>query len=236
VREAKEVEGLRLSFPALLPTLLSVLPEFYQPRLLGVQLQREFLQPLAKLSLKPLGVILVLEALRRRSQTDPLSGGWEIHSRGLTAVASPEAGGLAVVVEQDDCLGMKLKRATPRRRCCECRSWYAPKPSTSKTQRTCSKACRLRRRGEREKARRAADLGAARKLERVRQRRHRERRKQTPGPQMSRAGLSVEARETIERIVEELGQLQRLSRAGLGRRLRGFLQGEAARAGLEVET
>jgi hypothetical protein len=53
---------------------------------------------------------------------------------------------------------------------------------------------------------------------------------------MSRAGLSVEARETIERIVEELGQLQRLSRAGLGRRLRGFLQGEAARAGLEVET
>jgi hypothetical protein len=173
---------------------------------------------------------------RRRSQTDPLSGGWEIHSRGLTAVASPEAGGLAVVVEQDDCLGMKLKRATPRRRCCECRSWYAPKPSTSKTQRTCSKACRLRRRGEREKARRAADLGAARKLERVRQRRHRERRKQTPGPQMSRAGLSVEARETIERIVEELGQLQRLSRAGLGRRLRGFLQGEAARAGLEVET
>jgi hypothetical protein len=179
---------------------------------------------------------VVFMGLRRRSQTDPLSGGWEIHSRGLTAVASPEAGGLAVVVEQDDCLGMKLKRATPRRRCCECRSWYAPKPSTSKTQRTCSKACRLRRRGEREKARRAADLGAARKLERVRQRRHRERRKQTPGPQMSRAGLSVEARETIERIVEELGQLQRLSRAGLGRRLRGFLQGEAARAGLEVET
>ena len=30
---------------------------------------------------------------------------------------------------------MKLKGATPRRRCCECRGWYVPKASTAKTQR-----------------------------------------------------------------------------------------------------
>jgi len=44
------------------------------------------------------------------------------------------------------------------RRCCECRAWYSPNTAASLTQKTCSKKCRLSRRGARAKERRAADL------------------------------------------------------------------------------
>ena len=109
-----------------------------------------------------------------------------------------------------------------RRRCCECRKWFAPAPSTAKTQKTCSRKCRLRRRAKQEKARRAADLANARTDERERQRKHRERKQEEQGadPPLSQTGLSVQLRDAVEEIVEDLGQAQRLSQAGLRRRLR----------------
>ena len=131
---------------------------------------------------------------------------------------------------------MKLKGATPRRRCCECRSWYLPKVSTSKTQRTCSKKCRLRRRGRSERERRGANPVAAREAERERQRRHRERAKAAGQEPMSRAGLSAKAAEMIEEIINKLEQKTRLSQAGLRRQLRRFALGEAAREDLKTGT
>jgi hypothetical protein len=41
-----------------------------------------------------------------------------------------------------------------------------------------------------------------------------------PDPPLSRAGLSVQLLEAIEQIVEDLGQVQRVSLAGLCRRVR----------------
>ncbi len=109
-----------------------------------------------------------------------------------------------------------------RRRCCECRKWYVPARSTANTQMTCSRKCRLRRRAKQEKARRTADLENARADDRERQRKHRERKREEKGadPPLSQAGLSVQLRAAVEEIVEDLGQAQRLSQAGLRRRLR----------------
>jgi hypothetical protein len=111
------------------------------------------------------------------------------------------------------------KRA--RLRCCECRDWYVPAPSAATTQRTCSKECRRRRRARQEKVRREADLANARVDERERQRQHRARkRKETvSGPAVSRAGLRAEVSGFVEEILEELGHAQRLSQAGLRRRV-----------------
>jgi hypothetical protein len=53
---------------------------------------------------------------------------------------------------------------------------------------------------------------------------------------MSRACLSAQARAAIEEIVKKLGQEQRVSRAGLGRRLRRLSLGEWGRAGAESGT
>jgi len=108
-----------------------------------------------------------------------------------------------------------------RRRCCECRKWFVPAPSAAKTQKTCSRKCRLQRRAKQERARRAANLENARIAERERQRSHRERKREKQGadPPLSQAGLSVQLRDAVEEIIEDLGQAQRLSLTGLRRRL-----------------
>jgi hypothetical protein len=132
--------------------------------------------------------------------------------------------------------GMDIKPKAPRRRCCECRRWFRPAPSASKTQKTCSKECRLARRAKQERARRGADLAHSRRLERERQRRHREVAQRRAGAPMSRAGLSAQASDAIEEIVAKLGQAERLSRDGLRRQLRRFALGEAAWAGGKTGT
>jgi len=109
------------------------------------------------------------------------------------------------------------------RRCCQCRDWYAPEPSAATTQRTCSKKCRLRRRARQEKTRRAADRTNARADERERQRKHRAReraQKSAADPPLSQAGLYAQLCGVVEEILQELGQAQRLSQAGLRRRVR----------------
>ena len=145
-------------------------------------------------------------------------------------------GEVAAVVVPGDRRGMELKRKVPRRRCCECRSWYVPAPEAAKWQKTCGKECRLLRRAKQAKAQREADLPAVRALERARQRRHRARQADTQGanPPMSQAGLSAQASEAIEEIVEKLGQAQHMSRAGLRRQLHRFALGETAR--MEAKT
>ena len=132
---------------------------------------------------------------------------------------------------------MELKE-TSRRRCCECRGWYTPKPSASQTQKACGGKCRLRRRGKQEKKRRAADLAAVREDDRDRQRRCRDRERESAGvgPPMSRTGLSAQAAEAVEEIIERLGQEQRLSRAGLRRELRRLSLGKPGPAGQETGT
>ncbi len=110
-----------------------------------------------------------------------------------------------------------------RRRCCECRAWYEPKPSAAKTQRTCSKPCRRRRRAGQERLRRAADLSNARADERERQRQHRaglRAPKEAADGLLSQAGLRAQLSGIVEEMMKELGQAQRLSLAGLRRRVR----------------
>jgi hypothetical protein len=62
----------------------------------------------------------------------------------------------------------------------------------------------------------------ARADERERQRQHRERKRQDGGigPPLSQAGLSTQVSGVVEEIMKELGQAQRLSQAGLRRRVR----------------
>src|ERR1700677_2337491 len=62
MREAKELERLRLANSSPLAVRGGVPPELDQPRLLGVQLQGELGEPAAKVCPEPLGVIPVLES------------------------------------------------------------------------------------------------------------------------------------------------------------------------------
>ena len=109
-----------------------------------------------------------------------------------------------------------------RRRCCECRAWYTPKPSAAKGQKTCGRECRLRRRARQERARRLGKLASAQADERERQRRHRARKCKESGtaPPVSLTGLSAQLGDAVEEIVRNVGQEQRLSLTGLRRRLR----------------
>ena len=56
------------------------------------------------------------------------------------------------------------------------------------------------------------------------------------GPPMSRAGLSAEVTGAIEEIIENLGQAERMSRAGLRRRLRHLFAGTVEIAVAQVGT
>ena len=61
MREAQELERLRLAETPLLPLLGGEPPELDQARLLGIQLQAELREPVAKVRPEPLSVIPMLE-------------------------------------------------------------------------------------------------------------------------------------------------------------------------------
>jgi hypothetical protein len=85
--------------------------------------------------------------------------------------------------------------------------------------------CRRRRRAQQEKSRRAEDLLSARLDDRLRQSAHRQReREKARSGRVSQAGLSAQVTESIEEIVEVLRHAQRLSQAGLRRRMLRFAQ------------
>ena len=68
VREAKKPERLRLAKTPPLAIPGSEPPELDQPRLLGRQLQVELREPAAKLSMKPLSILPILEPHHRESR------------------------------------------------------------------------------------------------------------------------------------------------------------------------
>ena len=113
-----------------------------------------------------------------------------------------------------------------------CRAWYRPGPSTATIQQTCGKACRLLRRAQQQKDERKANLAGVRVLDRARKKKQRALGVAGKGaePPMSRAGLGAQSLAAIERIVDKLGQEQRMSRAGLRRRLTHVALEEIARA------
>ncbi len=53
---------------------------------------------------------------------------------------------------------------------------------------------------------------------------------------MSRAGLPEQVAEAIEEIIEKLGQVERMSRAGLRRRMRDLFAGRLAKCEAQVGT
>jgi hypothetical protein len=122
-----------------------------------------------------------------------------------------------------------------RQRCSECRRWYAPFPSAHVHQKTCGKGCRLRRRAEQERVRRAEDPARARSQERERQRAHRGRSDGSAG-RMSRAGLPMELVDLIERIRRDWGQELTVSLAGLSRDLRAWYVDKARLAAVGTGT
>ena len=105
---------------------------------------------------------------------------------------------------------------------------------------TCCKKCRLRRRARQEKARREADLPTSRLAEQVRQREHRERKREgAEARPVSQAGLSTQAAVSIDEIIENLRHAQRLSQAGLRRQLHRLAllgRGVAEQASPKTET
>ena len=62
MREAKEPERLRLAETPLCPLLSGEPPKPDKPRLLGVQLQAELRESVAKVRPEPLGIIAMLES------------------------------------------------------------------------------------------------------------------------------------------------------------------------------
>ena len=82
MREPEELERLWLAEPPRLPIPGSIAPELDQPRLLGVQFQTEFREPVAKVSPELLGVFPILKA-HHEVVSEP-------HDHNVTArVASP---------------------------------------------------------------------------------------------------------------------------------------------------
>ena len=120
-------------------------------------------------------------------------------------------------------------RKAKLRRCTECRRWYRPHRSACGHQKTCSSECRRLRRNRLARWRRRANLHECRTEERERQRLSRAERQGDPertfapfepaGPELSRAGLELQAVRIAEQIVENLDSLARLSRASLKRQV-----------------
>ena len=120
--------------------------------------------------------------------------------------------------------GKRLRRRT----CTSCRAWYEPKPSARATQKTCSEACRTKRRARVALQRREGRLQESRVAERERQRACRARRrsgaKASPRGVLSRATLPVQVAAMVEQILAILDHGARLSRASLGRQLHEMLR------------
>ena len=113
-----------------------------------------------------------------------------------------------------------MAKCPKRRRCCECREWYRPGLTTTKTQKSCSEACRLRRRRGQAAGRRERQLERHQKLDRERQRRHRRKGQAPPVTErvtpLSRAGSIPDPLPKKGYRMKKRDKTRRLSRAGLG--------------------
>lgn len=109
-----------------------------------------------------------------------------------------------------------------RRRCTSCRRWYVPAASAVHNQKTCGAVeCRRQRRNQVARRRRERGVQDYRVEERARQTRSREkRRRKSKKGDVSRAGLSPQAKEIEHVVLEKWDKLARVSRAGLRREIR----------------
>ena len=97
---------------------------------------------------------------------------------------------------------MRPRKKVHARRCSECGEWFSPDPRAAKTQETCSKACRLLRRGRQAKERREDDIEGFRAAELTRQRRCRAAKRAAGGPgPPDVVRLPDAVREEIEAVV-----------------------------------
>lgn len=127
------------------------------------------------------------------------------------------------------------------KRCAVCRRWYHPSIKATRLQRTCSEACRLRRRRCLARARRERNLQDYRVDERERQRLCRRRRKKKkpaggtlPPPssgEMSRAGLRPQAVDLRRIVRESVDKVLQRSRTGLIRQLTASLADKSSHPG-----
>ncbi len=135
--------------------------------------------------------------------------------------------------------------ASTKKRCTECRCWYAPSGRAVKTQRICGAACRTKRRRRRARPRRGREGQAARGAERERQRRWRAAQRANPQVRDAARGhvtaichapasdsryaeWQEKVRETVDRVVD-------LSRATLYRLVPRIL-GDLARSEIAART
>lgn len=125
-----------------------------------------------------------------------------------------------------------MKDETVRRRCVVCRRWFRPAASAVHNQKTCSPACRQRRRRWTARKRRDADIQNYRVDERERQRACRAAKKPKPSrtQDVSRAGLSSQVTELEEVVLEKWDKLISLSRASLRREIRVIVDRTGRRA------
>ena len=136
--------------------------------------------------------------------------------------------GSAVGRDVGDGGGMDAAKRLARRRCTSCRKWYEAAPSARATQKTCSEACRAKRRAMLARQRRERSLQESRVAERERQRACRQRRKSGDGAAprrvLSRAALPAQVTEIRKEILAILDHAARRSRASLDRQLRAMLR------------
>src|SRR5262249_54135003 len=127
-----------------------------------------------------------------------------------------------------DIAGMRNAKSILKR-CVICRRLFPPAPTSVATQKTCSAACRKRRRNRMAQARRRRALEDFRADEREPQHACRKRRRESSCPRsgvstpVSRARLSVEAADLSGLIDESVDKAVTVSRATLKRYLRAAL-------------
>jgi hypothetical protein len=134
-----------------------------------------------------------------------------------------------------------------RCRCTECRKWFAPDRRVGDRQRTCSRACRLKRRRKQAARRRGGDIESHREDERARQQRWRAERRRLALAAVAAAGESVAARaechapstdgksrESIGKLLEIVDEQLQLSRTEFERR-QVRIRGEIRRFAIAIE-
>jgi hypothetical protein len=123
---------------------------------------------------------------------------------------------------------MQKNPKSRRKRCSICRKWYYPHPSALDTQKTCSSACRKKRKNLLAHKRRDQDIYQYRTEERLRQRECRKRKRKSDaidrkservGTDVSRATLSGQPVDLAELVLKKWDKEQQVSRAGLRRNL-----------------
>jgi hypothetical protein len=123
---------------------------------------------------------------------------------------------------------MQKNPKSRRKRCSICRKWYYPHPSALDTQKTCSSACRKKRKNLLAHKRRDQAIYHYRPEERLRQRECRKRKRESDaidrkservGTDASRATLSGQPVDLAELILKKWDKEQHVSRARLRRNL-----------------